>query len=431
MGALPDLASRVAPVALSDAAIRKAKPSDRPQRLFDGLGLYLEVSPSGGKWWRLKYRVLGKEKRISLGTYPDTGLAAAREKRDAARRLLAAGVDPSEHRKEGRRASVERASNSFETIALEWVGKRSKVWGESHREKTVAWLRNDLFPWLGARPIGEITAKELLATLKRVEDRGALDKAHRLLQHCGQVFRYAIAAGVAEKNPASDLKDALAAAQTVHRAAITDPREIGGLMRAIEAYQGGLVVRCALRLAPLVFVRPGELRTAEWAEIDLAQAQWNIPADKMKMREPHLVPLSTQACAILEEIKALTGRGRYVFPSARSPKRPMSDNAILVALRIMGYPKDVMSGHGFRAMARTVLDEVLNVRPDYIEHQLAHAVRDPTGRAYNRTKHLAERRQMMQQWADYLDRLRAGGDLTPIRRPSTRVRMGGTPHIGS
>jgi integrase len=406
---------------LSDVAIRKIKPTDRVQRVFDEKGMYLEVSPAGGKWWRLKYRFLGKEKRISLGTYPDTTLAAAREKRDAARRQLAAGIDPGEHRKETRQATVERASNSFEVIAREWVSKRSKVWGESHRTKTIAWLEKDLFPWIGGRPIGEITSKELLTTLKRVESRGAIDKAHRLLQHCGQVFRYAVAAGVAERNPAADLRDALATAQTVHRAAITEPKAIGGLLRAIEAYEGGLVVRSALKLAPLVFVRPGELRTAEWTEIDLEKAEWNLPASKMKMREPHLVPLSTQAVAVLQEIRALTGRGRYVFPSSRSPRRPMSDNAVLSALRIMGYPKDVMSGHGFRAMARTVLDEVLGYRTDYIEQQLAHAVKDPTGRAYNRTKHLTERRQMMQGWADYLEGLRDGGNVIALGRKLART----------
>ena len=406
---------------LSDVAIRKAKPSDKTRRLFDGQGMYLEIAPTGGKWWRLKYRVLGKEKRISLGTYPDTTLAAAREKRDAIRRQLAVGIDPGTHRKEARQASVERASNSFEVIAREWVCKRSKVWGDSHRTKTVAWLECDLFPWLGARPIGEITAKELLATIKRVESRGAVDKAHRLLQHCGQIFRYAVAAGVAERNPAADLRDALATAQTKHRAAITEPKAIGGLMRAIDAYEGGLVVRCALRLAPLVFVRPGELRTAEWAEIDLDAAEWNIPGSKMKMREPHLVPLSAQAVQVLTEIQALTGRGRYVFPSARSPRRPMSDNAVLSALRIMGFPKDVMSGHGFRAMARTVLDEILGFRTDHIEQQLAHAVKDPTGRAYNRTKHLAERRVMMQKWADYLEELRDGGNVISITRKPARL----------
>jgi integrase len=406
---------------LSDAAIRKIKPAAKTQRLFDGQGMYLEVSPQGGKYWRLKYRILGREKRLALGKYPDVSLALAREKRDAARRQLAAGIDPGEHRKVTRLASVERASNSFEVIALEWVSKRSKAWGESHRTKTVAWLESDLFPWLGARPIGEITAKELLATIKRVESRGAVDKAHRLLQHCGQIFRYAVAAGVAERNPAADLREALATAQTKHRAAITEPKAIGGLMRAIDAYEGGLVVRCALRLAPLVFVRPGELRTAEWAEIDLDAAEWNIPGSKMKMREPHLVPLSAQAVQVLTEIQALTGRGRYVFPSARSPRRPMSDNAVLSALRIMGFPKDVMSGHGFRAMARTVLDEILGFRTDHIEQQLAHAVKDPTGRAYNRTKHLAERRVMMQKWADYLEELRDGGNVISITRKPARL----------
>ncbi|SHM18800.1 integrase arm-type DNA-binding domain-containing protein [Rhodanobacter sp. OK091] len=401
---------------LSDVTIRKAKPADKTQRLFDGGGLYLEVSPAGGKWWRLKYRFGGKEKRLSLGTYPDTGLADARDKRDAARKLLAADVDPGEQRKAVKAAGEDRAANSFEVVAREWHAKQSATWVELHASRIMLRLENDVFPWLGSRPLADITAKELLATVNRIVDRGAVESAHRVLQNCGQVLRYAIATGRAERNPVADLRGALPPVKQTHLAAIVDPVAIGGLLRAMDAYNGSLVTKCALRLAPLVFVRPGELRQAEWAEFDLDGAQWNIPAEKMKMREPHLVPLAPQAVVILRELHALTGKGRYVFPSARSPQRPMSNNAVLSALRRMGYATDEMSGHGFRAMARTVLDEVLHFRPDYIEHQLAHAVKDPNGRAYNRTAHLAERCKMMAAWADYLDTLKEGGNVVPMQR---------------
>lgn len=393
-------------MSLTDTAIRKAKPANKPQRLFDSGGLYLELSPAGGKWWRLKYRFGGKEKRLSLGTYPEVGLADARGRRDEARKLLAVGVDPSEHRKAEKAAGEDRAANSVEVVAREWFAKQSPAWTAGHAEKIIQRLENDIFPWLGKRPIAEVTAKELLTTVNRIVDRGAVESAHRALQNCGQVFRYASVTGRSERNPAADLRGALPPVKQTHLAAITDPTKVGGLLRAMDSYTGNFITKCALRLAPLVFVRPGELRQAEWAEINLEAGEWNIPAEKMKMREAHLVPLSTQAAAILAELHALTGRGRYVFPSARGPKRPMSNNAVLSALRRMGFDKDEMSGHGFRAMARTILDETLHFRPDYIEHQLAHAVRDPNGRAYNRTAHLLERRKMMQAWADYLDALR-------------------------
>jgi integrase len=404
---------------LTDVAIRKAKPADKTQRLFDGGGMYLELSPAGGKWWRLKYRFGGKEKRLSLGTYPDTGLADAREKRDAARKLLAAGVDPGEQRKAAKAAGEERSANSFEVMAREWHAKQSATWVDLHASRIMLRLENDVFPWLGSRPIADITAKELLATVNRIADRGAVESAHRVLQNCGQVMRYAIATGRAERNPATDLRGALPPVKQTHHAAIIEPIAIGGLLRAMDGYQGSLVTKSALRLAPLVFVRPGELRHAEWGEFDLDGAQWNLPAEKMKMREAHIVPLAPQAVAILRELYSLTGRGRYVFPSARSPQRPMSNNAVLSALRRMGYTTDEMSGHGFRAMARTVLDEVLHFRPDYIEHQLAHAVKDPNGRAYNRTAHLIERRKMMVGWADYLDTLKAGGNVVLMTRKSS------------
>lgn len=402
---------------LSDTAIRKAKPGDKPQKLSDGGGLYLLLNPNGARWWRLKYRFGGKEKLLSLGTYPDTGLALARSKRDEARQLLAAGVDPGEHRKAEKAAGIERAANSFEVVAREWLAKRD--WVPRYMDKVAAWFDNDVFPRIGARPVAEVTAPEFLKMVRRIEERGAIESAHRVLQNCSQVMRYAIATGRAERNPVADLRGALPQAPERHHAAITDAAQAGGLLRAMDGYAGGLVVKCALRLAPLVFVRPGELRHAEWSEIDLDAAEWNIPAGKMKMRMPHLVPLSEQAVAILRELHPLTGRGRYVFPSGRGPARPLSNNALNAALRRMGFDKDTMTAHGFRAMARTVLDEVLGYRPDYIEHQLAHAVKDANGRAYNRTSFLPERRKMMQGWGDYLDTLRANvSNVVPLRKAS-------------
>lgn len=401
-------------MALSDTAIKNAKPGAKPIKLSDEKGMFLLIAPAGGKWWRLKYRIGGKEKLLSLGTYPEVSLKAARERRDDARKLLADGVDPSENRKAVKSAKTERAANSFEVIAREWYAKKLPGWAASNADKIIRRLENDAFPWLGGMPIAEITPPELLKSLRRIEERGAVESAHRMRYYFSQIFRYAIATGRAERDVASDLRGALSTAETQHRAAITDPKAIGALLRAMDDYQGTFVTKCALRLAPMVFVRPGELRKAEWAEIDLDKAEWNIPAERMKMREAHLVPLSAQAVEILRELHNLTGHGRYVFPGARTNGRPMSDNAILAALRRMGFAKDEMSGHGFRAMARTILDEVLQVRPDFIEHQLAHAVRDPNGRAYNRTAHLAERRKMMQQWADYLDKLKVGAEVIPL-----------------
>ena len=412
----------------TDVAIRNTKSTDATLRLNDGDGLYLLIKPNGAKWWRLDYSIGGKRKTLSIGVYPDTGLKAARNKADEARQLVAAGTDPSDVRKaskvqqakaleaDKRIADGLPAVDSFEEVAREWFAKFSAEWAPSHADKIIRRLERDIFPWIGKRPIASITAPELLAALRRIEERGAVETAHRAHQNCGQIFRYAIATGRAERDPSPDLRGALPSVKQTHHAAITDPKAIGGLLRAIDGYQGYFVTKCALRIAPIVFVRPGELRKAEWAEIDLDKAEWNIPAERMKMREPHLVPLSTQAVEVLRELHAVTGDGRYVFPGARTNGRPMSDNAILAALRRMGFAKDEMSGHGFRAMARTILDEVLQVRPDFIEHQLAHAVRDPNGRAYNRTAHLVERRKMMQQWADYLDKLKAGADVIPLHK---------------
>jgi integrase len=399
---------------LTDTAIRTTKTPDTARKLADEKGLYLLLQPTGGKLWRFDYRFGGKRKTLALGAYPDVSLKAAREKLADARTLLADGVDPALNRKAQKSAKALSAANSFEVVAREWFAKFKPQWTDGHSEKIIARLERDVFPWVGSRPIADVKAPEILACLRRVEHRGAVETAHRALQNCGQVFRYAIATGRAERDVAADLRGALPPVKQTHRAAITEPKAIGELMRAIDGYSGSLVTVCAMKLAPLVFLRPGELRQAQWPEIDLEKAEWNLPPERMKMREPHLVPLSTQAVAILTEIKALTGDGTYIFPSPRTRTRPMSNNAVLSALRRMGYAKEEMSGHGFRAMARTILDEVLGVRPDLIEHQLAHAVKDPNGRAYNRTAHLAERRTMMQQWADYLDKLKAGADVIPL-----------------
>lgn len=400
---------------LTDTTIRKIKPAEKPQKLSDGGGLFLLVEPNGGKYWRLAYRFGGKQKTLALGVYPDVSLADARGRRDDARKLLANDTDPGAVKQAQKAAKNEKAANSFEVIAREWHARKSPTWATSNADKIIQRLINDAFPWLGDRPIAEITPPELLKVLRKIEERGAVESAHRMRNYCGQIFRYAIATGRVERDASADLRGALPPPVKEHRAAITDPKAAAELLRAMDSYQGSFITKCALRLAPQVFVRPGELRKAEWAEIDLDKAEWNIPPARMKMREPHLVPLSTQAAEILRDLHALTGGGRYVFPGARTNGRPMSDNAILAALRRMGYAKDEMSGHGFRAMARTILDEVLGVRPDFIEHQLAHAVRDPNGRAYNRTAHIAERRKMMQQWADYLDKLKTGAEIIPLR----------------
>lgn len=392
---------------LTDVSIRNAKAGDKTVKLFDERGLYLEISPSGGKWWRLKYRFDGKEKRLSLGVYPDVGLKEARERRDAARKLVADGVDPSENRKAQKSAKADRAANSFEVVTREWFAKYASTWVDYHGDRILKRLERDIFPWIGGRPIADITAQELLSVIRRIEGRGAVETAHRALSNCGQVFRYAVATGRADRDPSGDLRGALAPAKGGHMAATTEPQRLAEILRAMDGYEGTLIVKCALRLAPMIFVRPGELRKAEWTDFDLETAEWRYLVTKTQTQ--HIVPLCSQALEILRELQPLTGNGRYVFPSARSSARPMSDNAVLAAMRRMGIPKEEMSGHGFRAVARTILDEVLGVRPDFIEHQLAHAVRDPNGRAYNRTAHLPERRKMMQQWADYLDMLKVGG----------------------
>ncbi|MEC5397927.1 tyrosine-type recombinase/integrase [Uliginosibacterium sp. H1] len=397
---------------LTDLQARKALPKDKPYRLADGAGMYLEVHPNGSKYWRLKYRFANKEKRLALGVYPDTSLGEAREQRDEARKLLAAGVDPGLARRAQKAARATAHANSFEAVAREWYAKRLPTWSEKYASGALAKLEQGLFPWLGSRPIAEVKAPELLQCLRRIEGRGTIDTAHRTKGIAGEVFRYAVATGRAERDPSADLKGALAPVKVQHLKALTEPAQVAPLLRAIDGYSGGPVVCAALRLAPMLFVRPGELRRAEWVDIDLAAEEWRYTVTKTDTQ--HIVPLPSQAVAILRELQAITGEGRYVFPSGRGASRPMSENGVTAALHAMGFG-DVMTGHGFRAMARTILDEVVGVRPDYIEHQLAHAVRDPNGRAYNRTAFLAERKKMMQTWADYLDRLKSGAEVIPLR----------------
>jgi integrase len=414
---------------LSDTRIRTTKPAAKPVRLYDERGLYLEVTPTGGRWWRLKYRFEGREKLLSMGTYPDTGLKVARAKRDQARELLAQGVDPSDARRAEKATQSEQASNSFEAVAREWhTTVHVAQVSAGHAARTLIRLEQDVFPWLGGLTVSEIKAPQLLHTMRRIEARGAIETAHRALQACGQVFRYAIATGRAERDPTPDLRGALKPVLVQHMAAITDPKRVGELLRAIKDYKGMPITRAALQLAPLVFVRPGELRKAEWVEFDLDAKQWRIPGARMKRTKQeklsgavHVVPLSRQAVAILRDLEPLTGHGRYVFPSPRTGERPMSDNGVLSALRRMGFPKDEMTGHGFRAMARTLLAERLNVDEAVIEAQLAHAVKDSLGRAYNRTEFLEQRRRMIQLWADYLDKLREGAEVIQIKRRQGRA----------
>lgn len=393
-------------MALTNVAITNAKPRDKNYRLYDEKGLYLEVTPAGGKLWRMKYRFGRKEKRLAIGPYPEVGLKPAREARDAARSLLANGTDPSAHKKLQKAAQTKHTDGAFETLAREWHAGKSRVWSTIHSKNVLDRLTRNVFPYVGNAPIEDITVPELLKLLRRIEERNAHETAHRVLGNIGEVYRYAIASGKAERNIALDIKGALQPVKKKHLAAVTEPKRVGELLKMMNGYSGTLTVQCALKLAPLVFVRPGELRQARWEDIDLAEAEWRYTVTKTQTE--HIVPLSRQAIEIFETLQPLTGRWEYVFPSARSQRRPMSNNAILSALRRMEIDKDEMSGHGFRAMARTILDEVLGYRPDIIEHQLAHRVKDPLGRAYNRTSHLSERKDMMQAWADYLDRLKAG-----------------------
>ena len=405
-------------MALTDTGIRQVKHSGAPagDKLSDGGGMYLLVTATA-KCWRMNYRFDGKQKTLALGIYPAVSLAQARERREDARKLLAAvpPIDPSRAKREEKLNRAAAAAQTLEVVARQWLAKTAADRAANTQHKVTVALENNIFPYLGKSPISTISPLDVLAAVQKMEARGAIDTAHRVKQICGQVFRYAVAAGLVERDVTADLKGALSAVPRSHFAAITEPKQAGALMRAIFDYNGFPAAVAALKLAPLVFVRPGELRTAEWSEIDLDAAEWRLPASKMKMKVEHLVPLSVQAVEILRALQPITGEGKYVFPSLRS-KACMSENTINAALRGMGYGKEVMTGHGFRAMARTILDEVLGFRPDFIEHQLAHAVRDPNGRAYNRTAHLGERAKMMQAWADYLDKLKAGAEIIPFHR---------------
>lgn len=409
-------------MSLTAIQIKALKATGRPQKVFDGGGMFLLVQTSGNKYWRMAYRFDGKAKTLALGVYPDVSLAAARDMRDRAKKLLAAGDDPSgvspaAAKKAKQSAVAALTDNSFEIIAREWFVRHSPNWKENHSSKIIARLEKDIFPWIGARMVADVAAPELLAVVRRIESRGALETAHRALACCGQVFRYAVATGRAERDPTGDLRGALPPVRKdKHFAAITDTVKVGELMRDIDGYQGSFVVKCAFKLSPLLFVRPGELRRMEWSEVDIEKAEWIIPAEKMKMGVTHIVPLARQAVEVLRDIQPLTGRGKYVFPGERDHDRPMSDNAIRSALRRMGWANDEMTPHGFRAMASTILDN-MGYKQEWLERQLAHEEPNKIKAAYKREAwrmYLPERVAMMQSWADYLDGLAAGAEVIPF-----------------
>ncbi len=397
---------------LRDVQIKQAKPREKPYKMYDRRGLFLLVHPNGGKYWRFRYRFAGRQKVAAFGVYPAVSLSAAREARDRAREMLAEGRDPVDAKREAK-AKARGEAETFEDVAREWLGKFSVNWVKEHAEVVRARLEKDIFPWLGARPIAEIDAPTLLAVLRRIEARGALHVAHRMRQVCGQIFRYAVAVGYAQRDPSADLRGALTPVAERHFAALTRPGEVGGLMRAIRGYQGSFVVRAALRLLAYTFVRSGELRKAEWREFDLDSGVWTIPAHRMKMRREHLVPLAPQAVEVLRELQPLTGSGRYVFPSARSAARPMSENAICAALRRMGYEQGAMTAHGFRTLASTRLNE-LGWNADVVERQLAHVESNEVRGAYNRAEYLPQRTRMMAAWANYLDGLERGHNVVAL-----------------
>jgi integrase len=402
----------------SNSTIKAVRPGDPRNRLNDGAGLYLRLFIKGGSHgWRFDYSLNGRRNTLSLGTYPATGLALARKKADEARQMVSAGQDPSALRKEAREERVrERQAedrvaaglprdNSFEAVAREWFGKNVATWAESHSSKIIRRLELDVFPWVGAMPISAIRPADLLTLLRRVETRGAIETTHRVQQNCGQVFRYAVATGRTESDPSRDLRGALAPWKPEHYATLTDARDVGNLLRDIEAYEGSFITRCAMQLSPMLFVRPGELRRAEWSEVNLDAAEWRIPAPKMKGRVMHIVPLAKQAVSIMRELQPLTGRSRWVFPGARTNGEPMSENTVNAALRRLGYDRSKITAHGFRGMASTLLHEC-GWPSDVIERQLSHAERNAVKAAYNHAEHLPARRQMMQAWADHLDKLR-------------------------
>ena len=411
----------------SNATIKAVKPGDARARLTDGAGLYLRLFVKGGSHgWRFDYSLNGRRNTLSLGTYPSTGLSLARKKADEARKLVSAGIDPSAARKEAHnetllRRAIERLTaaglppaDSFEAVAREWHEKNVGTWAPSHSIKIIRRLERDVFPWIGSKPVSSIRPMELLTLLKRVEQRGAIETTHRVQQNCGQVFRYAVATGRAESDPSRDLRGALTPWKPEHYATLTDARDVSRLLRDIEAYEGGFLTKCAMKLSPMLFVRPGELRRAEWSEINLDAAEWRIPAVKMKGRVLHIVPLATQAVSILSELQALTGKSSWVFPGVRTNGEPMSENTVNAALRRLGYDRTMITAHGFRGMASTLLHEC-GWPSDVIERQLSHAERNAVKAAYNHAEHLPARRKMMQAWANHLDSLRIGGKVVPLR----------------
>ncbi len=405
-------------MSLTDIEIRNAKPREKEYKITDEKGLSLLIKPNGSKLWRYRYRFAGKERMQALGAYPEISLKDARNKRDEGRRLLDEGKDPSLEKQIQKALNLSKYENNFEAVGREWHEVKLTGKSESHRSRSMRMLEKELFPYLGIRPVSDITAPELLTVLRRIEKRGVVDTAHRAKQTAGQVFLYAIQTGRATDNPAANLTGALRPKETTHYPAITTPFEVGLLMLAMNAYNGTPIVRAALKLSALLFLRPGELRQLEWSFINWEEGRIEVPASLMKMKESHIVPLSRQAKKILEQLHTITGRGKYLFPSERGASRPLSENGVRTALRTMGYSNEVMVPHGFRAMARTLLDEVLEYRVEWIEQQLAHVVKDPNGRAYNRTKHLKQRAEMMQRWADYLDELKqvaAGENVLEVK----------------
>lgn len=406
LGAFWKLSSKRPPMALTDIKVRTIKPKLKSFKQADEKGLYLLITPKGAKHWKFKYRFDGKEKKLSFGAYPEVKLADARQRRDDARKLLSEDIDPSTYQKERRIARQMGATNGFELIALEWHAKNIHSWTQEHGKRILTRLQKDIFPWLGNYPISDIKAPELLKALERIQSRGAIETAHRALQNCSQIFRYAVVTGRAEHDVTVNLRGALMPVKKRNHASITTPNEIRKLLKTIQDYEGHFITKCALQLAPLFFVRPGELRQAEWDEFNFETKEWRIPAHKMKMREQHIVPLSKQAIDIINDLKPYTSHSQYLFPSVRTNTRPMSNNTLNGALRRLGFSKDEMTAHGFRSMACTLLNEQ-GWNRDAIERQLAHAERNSVRAAYNYAEHLDIRREMMQAWADYLDELKA------------------------
>ena len=391
---------------LNDTYIRNLKAADKPQKHFDGGGLFLFVPKTGSKLWRMAYRFDSKSKLLSFGEYPRVSLKDARERKEDAKRLLSRGIDPGSQKKQLREAKLAAERDSFKNIALEWHASQTADFTAKHRNTVMFRLETYLFPPLGHVHIAKMEPRDILAVVKPIEQRGQLETSRRLLQMVGQILRYAVALGRAKHNIVGDLRGALRPRKVTHRAAITDRKKVGPLLRDLDAYEGYYPLCCALRLAPLVFVRPTELRAATWDEFDLENAEWRIPAVRMKMRQTHIVPLARQVVKILEELKEFSGSGKYLFPSIRTATRPISDATILNALRRMGYAKHEMTTHGFRSLASTLLNE-LGYNRDWIERQLAHGERNDVRAAYNYAEYLPERKRMLQEWADYLDGLRA------------------------